>query len=83
MGLQVDSADYLPTFERALEIADYEQYRKEQVSRRESEEVKQIGIGLSSHIEMSAWHPRTSWVRSAMRPAAGRRHRSDASPPAR
>src|SRR5215207_5044385 len=69
MGLLVDSADYLPAFERALEIADYEQYRKEQAARRESGEVKQIGIGLSSYIEMSGLAP--SNILGALRYAAG------------
>ena len=69
MGLQIDSADYLPAFERALELADYEQYRKEQAARRESGEVKQIGIGLSSYIEMSGLAP--SNILGALRYAAG------------
>jgi carbon-monoxide dehydrogenase large subunit len=69
MGLQIDSADYLPAFERALELADYDQYRKEQASRRESGEVKQIGIGLSSYIEMSGLAP--SNILGALRYAAG------------
>jgi carbon-monoxide dehydrogenase large subunit len=69
MGLQIDSADYLPAFERALELADYDQYRKEQAARRESGEVKQIGIGLSSYIEMSGLAP--SNILGALRYAAG------------
>ena len=69
MGLQIDSADYLPAFERALELADYDQYRKEQASRRESGDVKQIGIGLSSYIEMSGLAP--SNILGALRYAAG------------
>ena len=69
MGLQIDSADYLPAFERALELADYDQYRKEQAARRESGDVKQIGIGLSSYIEMSGLAP--SNILGALRYAAG------------
>ncbi len=69
MGLQVDSADYLPTFERALELADYEQFRKEQGARRDSGDVKQIGIGLSSYIEMCGLAP--SNILGALRYAAG------------
>ena len=67
MGLQVDSADYLPAFERALEIADYEQYRKEQGLPPRAE-VKQIGIGLG-YIEMSGLAP--SNILGALRYAAG------------
>ena len=69
MGLQIDSADYLPAFERALELSDYEQFRKEQAARRESGDVKQIGIGLSSYIEMSGLAP--SNILGALRYAAG------------
>jgi aerobic carbon-monoxide dehydrogenase large subunit len=69
MGLQVDSGDYLPTFERALELADYEQFRKEQSARRESGDPSQIGIGLSSYIEMCGLAP--SNILGALRYAAG------------
>jgi aerobic carbon-monoxide dehydrogenase large subunit len=69
MGLQVDSGDYLPTFERALELADYEQFRKEQTARRESGDLSQIGIGLSSYIEMCGLAP--SNILGALRYAAG------------
>jgi carbon-monoxide dehydrogenase large subunit len=69
MGLNVDSGDYLPAFERALEMAEYDQYRKEQASRRESGDVRQIGIGLSSYIEMCGLAP--SNILGALRYAAG------------
>src|SRR5439155_1854323 len=39
MGLNVDSANYEPTFDRALELAEYDQMRKEQAARRESGDV--------------------------------------------
>jgi aerobic carbon-monoxide dehydrogenase large subunit len=69
MGLNVDSGDYLPAFERALELADYEQYRKEQTERRSNGDTKQIGIGLSSYIEMCGLAP--SNILGALRYAAG------------
>ena len=69
MGLMIDSGDYLPAFERALEMAEYDQYRKEQASRRENGDVKQIGIGLSSYIEMCGLAP--SNILGALRYAAG------------
>ncbi|HJS27761.1 MAG TPA: molybdopterin cofactor-binding domain-containing protein [Actinomycetota bacterium] len=69
MGLSVDSGDYLPAFERALELADYDQYRKEQAARRENGETKHIGIGLSSYIEMCGLAP--SNILGALRYAAG------------
>jgi carbon-monoxide dehydrogenase large subunit len=69
MGLQVDSANYEPTFDRALELADYEQFRKEQAARRDTGDVRQIGIGLSSYIEMCGLAP--SNILGALRYAAG------------
>jgi aerobic carbon-monoxide dehydrogenase large subunit len=69
MGLSVDSANYEPTFDRAMELADYEQWRKEQASRRESGDPKQIGIGLSSYIEMCGLAP--SQILGALRYVAG------------
>ncbi len=69
MGLNVDSGDYLPAFERALELADYDQFRKEQAARRGNGESRQIGIGLSSYIEMCGLAP--SNILGALRYAAG------------
>jgi carbon-monoxide dehydrogenase large subunit len=57
MGLNVDSGNYEPTFDRALELADYEQFRKEQAARRDNGDRRQIGIGLSSYIEMCGLAP--------------------------
>jgi carbon-monoxide dehydrogenase large subunit len=69
MGLNLDSGNYEPTFDRALELADYQQYRKEQAARRESGDTKQIGIGLSSYIEMCGLAP--SNILGALRYVAG------------
>jgi carbon-monoxide dehydrogenase large subunit len=69
MGLQIDSANYEPTFDRALELADYEQMRKEQQARRDAGDAKQIGIGLSSYIEMCGLAP--SNILGALRYVAG------------
>ena len=69
MGLQLDSGNYEPTFDRALELADYQQFRKEQAARRESGDTKQIGIGLSSYIEMCGLAP--SAILGALRYVAG------------
>ena len=68
-GLNVDSGNYEPALDRALELADYQQYRKEQAARRESGDVRQIGIGLSSYIEMCGLAP--SNILGALRYAAG------------
>jgi len=69
MGLQLDSGNYEPTFDRALELADYQQFRKEQASRRETGDTNQIGIGLSSYIEMCGLAP--SAILGALRYVAG------------
>jgi carbon-monoxide dehydrogenase large subunit len=69
MGLSLDSGDYTATFERALELADYDQMRKEQAARRDTGDVKQIGIGLSTYIEMCGLAP--SNILGALRYAAG------------
>jgi aerobic carbon-monoxide dehydrogenase large subunit len=68
-GLKYDSGDYERQLDRALEIAGYEQLRKEQRARRDAGEVKQLGIGLSTYIEMCGLAP--SQVLSALRYAAG------------
>jgi carbon-monoxide dehydrogenase large subunit len=69
MGLSLDSGNFEPTFDRALELADYEQYRKEQAARRDTGDVRQIGIGLSSYIEMCGLAP--SNILGALRYVAG------------
>ena len=69
MGLSIDSGNYEPTFDRALELADYEQLRKEQQARRDAGDTKQLGIGLSSYIEMCGLAP--SEILGALRYVAG------------
>jgi carbon-monoxide dehydrogenase large subunit len=69
MGLQIDSANYQPTFDRALELADYEQMRKEQQARRDAGDARQLGIGVSSYIEMCGLAP--SNILGALRYVAG------------
>ncbi len=68
-GLNVDSGNYEPTLDKALELADYQQMRKEQQARRDSGDTKQIGIGLSTYIEMCGLAP--SNILGALRYAAG------------
>ena len=59
-------------------MVDYEQLRKEQQARREQGEVRQLGIGLSTYIEMCGLAP--SNILGALRYAAadGTRARSSA-----
>ncbi len=68
-GLSFDSGNYEAELDRAMELVGYEQWRKEQVARRESGDVKQIGIGISTYIEMCGLAP--SQVLSALRYVAG------------
>ena len=56
-GLTVDSGDYHATLDQALELAEYEQTRKEQQARRDQGDPKQIGIGLSTYIEACGLAP--------------------------
>ncbi|HET9672588.1 MAG TPA: molybdopterin cofactor-binding domain-containing protein [Actinomycetota bacterium] len=69
MGLMVDSANYEPLLDKALGLAEYDKLRAEQRDRRERGEVKQLGIGLSTYIEMCGLAP--SNILGALRYAAG------------
>jgi aerobic carbon-monoxide dehydrogenase large subunit len=68
-GLSVDSGNYEPTLDKALELVDYAGVRKEQAARRERGDVKQLGIGISTYIEMCGLAP--SNILGALRYAAG------------
>ena len=68
-GLNVDSGAYEETFDKALDLAGYHDLRKEQQRRREQGDLKQLGIGLSSYIEMCGLAP--SNILGALRYAAG------------
>ena len=68
-GLNVDSGDYHATFDKALEMVGYEDLRREQAERRERGDVKQLGIGLCTYIEMCGLAP--SNILGALRYAAG------------
>jgi carbon-monoxide dehydrogenase large subunit len=68
-GLTLDSGNYESTLDTALELAGYDQLRKEQQARRDSGDTKQLGIGLSTYLEMCGIAP--SRILSALRYAAG------------
>jgi carbon-monoxide dehydrogenase large subunit len=68
-GLNLDSGDYEATLDKALQLVGYEDLRKEQQLRREQDDVKQLGIGFSTYLEMCGLAP--SRVLSALRYAAG------------
>jgi aerobic carbon-monoxide dehydrogenase large subunit len=52
-GAIYDSGDYITALERALAAADYPALRAEQAKRRQSGETLQLGIGLSSYVEIT------------------------------
>ena len=56
-GLMIDSGNYPATLDKALELVDLEQLRKEQQARRDSGDPKQIGIGFSTYLENCGWGP--------------------------
>jgi YD repeat-containing protein len=56
-GLTFDSGDYGPALTRALELVGYDQLRAEQLQRRGVGDTKQLGIGLSSYVEMCGLAP--------------------------
>ncbi|MEX1358682.1 MAG: xanthine dehydrogenase family protein molybdopterin-binding subunit [Gaiellaceae bacterium] len=68
-GLQVDSGDFEAHLNRALEMLDYEALRREQSSRRERGDPRQLGIGFSTYLEMCGLAP--SRILGAIRYGAG------------
>jgi aerobic carbon-monoxide dehydrogenase large subunit len=56
-GLQYDSGNYEPALDKAMELADYQGLREEQRRRRESRDVKQLGIGFSCYTEACGMAP--------------------------
>lgn len=54
VGTEYDSGDYEGAFELALEMAGYGELRAEQASRRAAGGPRQLGIGLSSYVEITA-----------------------------
>ena len=68
-GLEFDSGNYRAGFDKALDLADYDGLRAEQERRRNEGGVKQLGIGLSTYIEMCGLAP--SQVLGSLRYGAG------------
>ena len=56
-GLYYDSGNYEPALDKAMELADYQSLREEQRRRRESGDVKQLGIGISCYTEACGMAP--------------------------
>ena len=52
-GATYDSGDYVAALEKALEAAGYDDLRAEQARRRAAGDTLQLGIGLSSYVEIT------------------------------
>jgi aerobic carbon-monoxide dehydrogenase large subunit len=68
-GLEFDSGNYEAALDKALELAGYDDLRHEQAQRRDRGDTKQLGIGLSTYIEMCGNAP--SQVLAAVKYGAG------------
>ncbi len=53
-GTEYDSGDYEASLDTALEAAGYAELRSDQAKRRESGDAKQLGIGVSVYVEVTA-----------------------------
>src|SRR5918992_4622635 len=68
-GLTIDAGDFHASLDKALELAELDALRAEQAERRDRRDVKQLGIGLSTYIEMCGLAP--SGILGAIRYVAG------------
>lgn len=63
-----DSGDYGSALDLALTTADYASWRVEQAARRATDAPRQIGIGISSYVEVTAPGGRQDWGRVTITP---------------
>jgi carbon-monoxide dehydrogenase large subunit len=56
-GAKYDSGDYPAALDRALEVAGYRRLRAEQAERRQHGGSLQLGIGLSTYVEVTGFGP--------------------------
>src|SRR6266704_318628 len=54
-GARYDSGDYVAALDRALELAGYQRLREEQAERRARGDRLQLGIGLSTYVEVTGF----------------------------
>src|SRR5438094_650332 len=54
-GTTYDSGDYVAPLDRVLEMAGYEDLRKEQAARRERGDPSLLGIGVSTYVEITSF----------------------------
>ena len=67
-GERYDTGNYVAALELALETADYQTLRSEQQERRQNGDRHQIGIGLSTYVEVTAPGGRKDWGRVEVTP---------------
>ena len=60
-GAQYDCGDYAQALELALETADYDALRAEQVARRSDGDSRLLGIGLSTYVEITNGGPESEF----------------------
>ena len=70
-GVKYDTGDYAHALDLALEHSGYDDLRAEQRRRRESGDAKQIGIGLSSYIEVTNPFAQQEWGAVEITPDGG------------
>jgi aerobic carbon-monoxide dehydrogenase large subunit len=54
-GAKYDSGDYAAALDRALELAGYDDLRAEQAERRSRGDLLQLGIGISTYVELTGF----------------------------
>ncbi len=57
-GAVYDTGNYEPALDKAMQMIGYDQLRAEQARRRASGDKKQLGIGVSSYIEICGFGPK-------------------------
>jgi len=79
-GLTYDTGDYARALDLALDAAGYDALRSEQRARRERGDNTQLGIGLSTYVEMTAVLTTTEFGAARAEAACGRHHLQRAGP---
>ncbi|MGH9303412.1 MAG: xanthine dehydrogenase family protein molybdopterin-binding subunit [Acidimicrobiales bacterium] len=67
-GTEYDSGDYTRDLDLALEMSKYKELRAEQRRRRTAAEVRQLGIGLSTYVEITNGVPEGEFGAVEVRP---------------
>ena len=82
-GLVFDSGNYQPTLDRAKELVDWDGRRAEQAERRAAGSTVQLGLGISSYVEMCGLAPSRTLAALNYGVEAGSRPPFGFCPPAR